>query len=260
MTLLRKISLSIGSVLLFTAICSEAAEVPPEYGFVSLSRTTKLALSNDLMSGRYTTKVNGLDIFGQIWITQTLQTEQTRTVSGTFRDQYRDNICSGNFELVIREGDGFTYSAQARWEIIHQQDTPDCADPTGTVFELSLIEAIPATERSGDYTVTEANQLPSYTSGEVTWPRWRVVDHEGLNCRLGDAEGNPIANGDVYSILPFGLTFNVDYPRAPSAVEMDRETKKPYIRLNYAGAICWVRAHRNYVQPVSLMKTLFAGS
>jgi len=233
-----------------------AAEVR-ETGFVSSSGATRLAVTTDYTRGRYTTRVNGQPVYGIFTVEQVNSTNELTTLSGDFIDYNGSNVCTGFIDLIIRKNTQGNFYTEVQWEVRSSTDYPDCSDAPGTVFRMQLTEALPSSDRSGNFTSMNSNTLPSESAGKVTWPLWRVVDSDGLNCRLGDSPIEPNAMGDVYTVIEPSELVEVSYPRSPNAIFKDTTYDTTYLRISRHDAYCWVRANTRYIEPVSVLSNTF---
>ncbi len=228
-----------------------------EIGFESSSRNTRLAIDSDFKGGRYETLVSGERIYGHFTITDAVAQGELNQYYGLFTDYNGDSICSGQMTITVYRNLLDDIVSDVQW-VIGSNSNQHCTDAAGTQFNVSLKEALPMANRYGDYTSNNANTLPSISSGNATWPLWQVIDSEGLNCRLGYTSTEPDAYGNVVAVIPPGTLVDVSYPRAPNAVFIDGNTLRSYLKIEYYGSSCWVRAHQHFIQPASVAKSSLA--
>ncbi|MBE9123025.1 hypothetical protein IQ269_20035 [Tychonema sp. LEGE 07199] len=208
------------------------------------TRKTTLNLSEKVNNpnGFYFTKVGNRDFLGNIQITRSEGAAGSYYYNGTFKDSStgpgRKIICSGDIAIVRRQvGRSGQLGAEVTWKVKGGQN---CTS-VGQTFKVNLVELLPRSNASGDYTASNANTWLSETSGSVTWPAWRVTSRDGeLNCRQ-------TPNGAIKRVYRANRDTISAELRGGNAIAI--ANGEPWL-LTRQG--CYVRANSQYLQPVSL--------
>jgi hypothetical protein len=191
--------------------------------------------------GYYFTVSTGREWMGSITLTSVSAGAGHTFYIGTFQDQTigpgQPMTCAGNIR-ISRQNPGINdrVTAQATWQINGGRGCPS----VGQTSVLSLAESLPRPDRNGNFTAANANTWRSQTSGDGTWPAWRMASVDGqLNCR--NSPNGPIKK--IYTtsdrILPElrGINAITMSNGSPWMLTRDR---------------CYVRANSRYLQPISV--------
>ena len=192
-------------------------------------------------SGFYFSQVGNREFAGNIQITRSEGAAGSYYYNGTFKDSAlgpgRNIVCSGDIAIVRRQVGRSQLGAEVTWKVKGGQN---CAS-VGKTFKLNLVEPLPPTNASGDYTSSNTNTWLSETAGYVTWPAWRVTSRDGkLNCRQ-------TPNGAIQQVYRANQDPIAAETRGGNAILV--ANGKPWL-LTRQG--CYVRANFQYVEPVSL--------
>jgi hypothetical protein len=231
--------LSIATIATAIALSSQSAQASSyRVGNTSLE---VWEVTGPVGTGRYDTMISG-----QLWKgTFTLNAStvgSNRVYLGTFTD-YRpgsNQSCQGTLKLTrpIAITNNPT-PMTALWTI--GPGGVNCPSPIGPGSPLNLVEAVPVAVANGNFlpTPTNGDTLMSQTSGMATWPKWKVVDPTGLNCRL------PAPSGPIISVFPFG---SIVSPSSPMPSKFIMAGGNPWLITGKNQ--CSVRAKNTFLKPV----------
>jgi hypothetical protein len=211
--------------------------------YVNPSGSTSLVLAenNSNAGGFYFTTSGGHFVAGNITVTRRDGTPGSYYYYGTFRDRTMGAgspiSCSGDITIVRRAvGRSATLGAEVTWKVKGGENCPS----VGKTVKVSLTEPLPRPDAKGDYTPQNADTWMTETSGNSTWPLWRVTSSDGeLNCRQ-------TPNGTIKYVYRAQDPVEID-PRQVKAIEFSGVS--PWMRTNKN---CYVRANSSYIAPVSL--------
>jgi hypothetical protein len=239
--------LGLSAIALSITVSSQSAQAS---AYKTASGSTYLEVgevAGTVGAGRYDTI-----IAGQLWRGSFTLTASTvgsnRVYTGNFIDR---NPATANTASTTQSCQGTL--TLTRPSAITNNPTPmtaawtigpggvNCPSPIGTTSTLYLVEAIPVAASSGDFlpTAINGNTLISETAGIATWPKWKVIDPTGLNCR------KPAPTGPIITTFAFGsnVTFAVPMPN-----KFVTAGGNPWLVIgNYT---CFVRAKNTYLKPV----------
>lgn len=195
--------------------------------------------------GRYQTTINGQQWMGTFTATTVINSGTTRTYSGTFSDHLlgpgANQGCQGSITLQRPISNSGPAPLQVTWTI--GAGGINCPSPIGTPSPLSLIEAVPVANGSGNFLASNSNTRPTETNGPITWPLWKVMDPTGLNCRATAPNGIVTTNFATGSIIKAGARFN------PNAFVTAGGASWLSVSLPQ-GQYCFVRANTIYIKPM----------
>ncbi|WP_413162245.1 hypothetical protein ACL6C3_25200 [Capilliphycus salinus ALCB114379] len=212
--------------------------------YKSTSGTTTLVVKRDAnrtLAGNYSTTVNNRKIVGDIRITDAEGVPGSYIYQGIFSDRGLDGKgeCIGDITIVRRQIDrSARMGAKVTWKV---KGGPSCAS-VGKTYTLDLVEALPSPDRKGNFNWNNSGTWLSEPLRYSTWPKWKVTSSDGeLNCREKP-------NGTIKRVY----RTNVDQIEAnknrANAFDLSRGNN-PWL-LTTDG--CYVRANRQFIQPLSL--------
>jgi hypothetical protein len=181
-------------------------------------------------------------INGRIW--QGYFEPPTKTISGnktTYTTKFEDypannmNIrCRG--KLVLQRSSIFTNNPMPMTAVWTITGGTNCPTALGDKTTLNLVETLPIANSSGDF--TPANSESGFPQGGMSniWPKWKVVDPTGLNCRA-------TPGGVLVANLPVSTVINTTVFH-PNGQWLRRSPN--------SGPTCYIRANSTYIQPVRL--------
>ena len=211
--------------------------------YVNPNGSTSLVLAekNSQAGGFYFTTSGGRQFMGTITVTRREGRPGSYYYYGTFSDRTMGPgspiSCTGDMTIVRRAvGRIATLGAEVTWKVKGGENCPS----VGKTFKLSLVEPLPRPDSKGDYTPQNADTWMTETSGNGTWPLWRVTSSDGeLNCRQ-------TPNGTIKYVYRAQDTV-VPELRQVKAIEFSGGSA--WMRTNKN---CYVRANSSYIAPVSL--------
>ncbi|PZO43284.1 MAG: hypothetical protein DCF19_04860 [Pseudanabaena frigida] len=134
-------------------------------------------------------------------------------------------------------------TGQAAPNYLNKPQDRYCDAPVGQQFYLDLPEALPKSDRGGEFTNATSNTF--YSEGAFyTWTEWQVVSDDGmLNCR--DRPDGAIQysyrKGQIVGKLGREILDGKNLVELPNGSSWLRTNQK-----------CYVRASDHYLMPVSL--------
>jgi hypothetical protein len=193
------------------------------------------------LGGFYFTFIAGREWMGSITdVTRSAGAGHTFYI-GTFQDQAIGpgpaKSCKGTIR-ISRQNPVLSdrVKAQATWQINGGAGCPS----VGHTSVLTLVEPLPRPDRHGDFTAANANTFRSETSGDGTWPAWRMVSGDGqLNCRS-------TPNGPIQKIYTSSDRILAE-TRGINAITIANGS--PWLLTLDS---CYVRANSRYLQPISI--------
>jgi hypothetical protein len=237
--------LSLATIATAIALSSQSAQASAyRLGSTSLE-VWELPGGGPVGTGRYETMISGQPWRGTFTLTaSTVGTN--RVYTGNFTDsrqsqtQTQTQTCQGTLKLTrpIAITNNPT-PMTARWTI--GAGGVNCPSPIGPGTPLNLVEAVPVAVANGDFlpTATNGDTLMTETAGIVTWPKWKVVDPTGLNCRL------PAPNGPITRVFAYG---SIVEPSSPIPSKFIIAGGNPWLITGKNQ--CSVRAKNTYLKPV----------
>ncbi|MFN6340096.1 MAG: hypothetical protein ACK41W_15410 [Cyanobacteriota bacterium] len=194
--------------------------------------------------GFYFTTIAGREWKGLVAINQVSAGAGSVVLVGTFRDVAIGPgpalSCEGNIR-IRRTNLGINppsspITANAVWDITGGRGCPS----VGQIAMVSLVEPLPRPDRLGNFNAANSNTFRSETSGDGTWPAWRVVSADGqLNCRA-------TPNGAIKKVY-----------KAKQRVEPELRGVNAFVLSNGSPWLlttnaCYVRANALYLEPISI--------
>jgi hypothetical protein len=212
--------------------------------YKSTGGTTALSIkpdTNSTLTGIYSTTLNKRRVVGEIRITEKQGGGGSYTYQGTFSDRGLDGKgeCIGDISIVRRQiARSGKIGAKVTWKV---KGGPTCAS-VGQSYVLDLVEALPSPDAKGDFNWNNSGTWLSQPLRSSTWPKWKVTSSDGqLNCREKP-------NGKILRVY----RVNVDQIEAnknrSNAFELS-PGKSPWLLTNQG---CYVRANKQYIQPLSM--------
>jgi hypothetical protein len=234
--------LSLATIATAIALSSQSAQASSyRLGSTSLE-VWELPGGATVGTGRYETMISGQQWRGTFTLTAST-VGSNRVYLGTFTDHApfsSNQTCQGTLKLTrpIALTNNPT-PMTAIWTI--GPGGVNCPSPVGTISPLNLVEAIPVAVANGNFlpTPTNGDTLMSETAGMATWPKWKVVDPTGLNCRL------PAPSGPVITVFAYG---SIVAPSSPMPSKFIMAGGNPWLITGKNQ--CSVRAKNTYLKPV----------
>jgi hypothetical protein len=193
--------------------------------------------------GHYLIKVGSANWYGEFTLPTVSNNGGTRSYTGTFRGSRANtantagvnHTCTGTVKIDRTLVAG-KYNLKVKWTTT---GGTDCLPPGGPHPTLRLLkEALPiANAGTGDFTPTNSTTFVGIQeSGIRVWPKWKVVDSTGLNCR---ATG---PGGAIVSAFPLATVINVT----------EFHPNGTWLKTSSNGTTCYVRANSTYLKPFQL--------
>ncbi|MEP0874211.1 hypothetical protein NDA01_31450 [Trichocoleus desertorum AS-A10] len=232
--------------------------------YVSANGSTRLLLDEKNWYGEYQTQINGKVWAGEITPGRILGHTGNRAMYSSFKDNPGvvlespdevNSFCSGGFTAIQTVENG-RYVLKARWSASEGKNCPGVGQP----ITLRLVEALPIADKKGDYFFENSKEwygLPNGQNEFHTWDLWQVVDASGpLSCRVKP-------NGKIMKTYRRGDRITAGYDGRghasailgadnkethPSALNPSSIKGAPWMRTSDK---CFVRANRQYIQPLS---------
>ena len=194
--------------------------------------------------GRYTTTIGTQEWMGSVTTTSIPALSGIKSYVGTFIDNRigpgPSQMCKGTIQFQRLASNIGPAPLQVTWTI--GPGGVGCPSPVGTTSILSLTEAVPVANGSGNFLASNSNTRPSETAGKITWPLWQVVDSTGLNCRTTAPSGIVAKNFPLGSIITAGAKL------VPNAFVTAGGASWLSVRTSQ-GKYCFVRANTSYIKP-----------
>jgi hypothetical protein len=186
------------------------------------SYITRIGATN--WSGTFTPTSNGITNGGMTtylgtFVDKPMTTGSTVQCSGTIKlDQ---TLVAGKLNLSVK------------WVVTGGVGCPFVGTPPTT---LLLKESLPIANTSGDFTPSNSTTRFIPVNSRDIWPKWKVVDPTGLNCRATPG-GVIVANLPVSTVVSTTIFHSNGQwlRRSPSS-----------------GPTCYIRANSTYIKPVQL--------
>jgi hypothetical protein len=192
--------------------------------------------------GRYTTTIGTQQWIGSFTTTPGAASGGIKSYVGTFTDRRigpgATEICKGTIKLQRPASNIGPAPLQVTWTI----GPGGVSCPPVTPSTLSLTEAIPMANGSGNFLASNSNTRPSETNGPITWPLWQVIDSPQLNCRATAPSGQIAEKFLTGSVITAGAKFN------PNAFVTVGGASWLSVRVSQ-GNYCFVRANTSYIKP-----------
>jgi hypothetical protein len=111
-----------------------------------------------------------------------------------------------------------------------------CGFRLNNTERFGMSESVPIANTSGNF--TPANSITRFLqNGNLAiWPKWKVVDPTGLNCR------NTGPGGLIVGAFPVGTVIN----------GTGFHSNSTWLKTSFNGTSCYVRANTSYIQPVQI--------
>lgn len=152
--------------------------------------------------------------------------------NGNFTESTAGGLqCSGGISITRYGNDNAGYSLH----ISKQGNTSGCGSRLDTE-KFGLNESLPIANSSGNFTPTNSNTRFLLGGSFAIWPKWKVIDSTGLNCR------NTGPGGFIVGTFPAGAVINAT----------GFHSNGTWLKTSLNGTNCYVRANTSYLQPVRI--------
>jgi hypothetical protein len=149
--------------------------------------------------------------------------------SGNFTESTASGLqCTGGITLT-RYGNPYALSVRK------QGASSGCGNRLDTE-KFGMTESLPIANSSGNFTPANSTTRFLQNGNFAIWPKWKVVDPTGLNCR------NTGPGGLVVGAFPVATVINVT----------GFHSNGTWLRTSYNGTPCYVRSNSTYLSPVQI--------
>jgi hypothetical protein len=138
--------------------------------------------------------------------------------------------CNGSIKLdrTLVSGE---YVLSVKWMFTGGTGCP-IVGPRSTVLK----ESLPIANASGNFTPANSTTRFVPANSRDVWPKWKVVDPMGLNCR------STPPTGVIITVFPVGTVINVT----------GFSSNGTWLKTSANGNPCYVRANSTYLKPVQI--------
>jgi hypothetical protein len=214
---------------------AQASSYSNASGFSQLAVAELRASNPNISGGYYITKIGTTNWNGR-FITPTVTTSGgTTSYTGTFSDSPfiagTTVRCKGTIKLDRTLVAG-QYNLSVKWMVTGGAGCPFVgSNPT-----LLLKESLPIANASGDFNPSNSTTLLVWANSQGTWPKWKVVDPTGLNCRVTPGSSSVLLTLPVSTVID-AAGFH------PNGT---------WLQTYSDGTTCYVRANSTYIKPVQI--------
>jgi hypothetical protein len=152
---------------------------------------------------------------------------------GNFTESTASGLqCSGAIQLTrYNNGGGYRLSV-----VKTASSGSGCGFRLHNTEKFGMIESLPIANSSGNFTPANSTTRFLQNGNFAIWPKWKVVDPTGLNCR------NTGPGGLVVGAFPVATVINVT----------GFHSNGTWLRTSYNGTPCYVRSNSTYLSPVQI--------
>ena len=233
MKLLLSVFIAIAAIVLAPPLHAQASSYSNTSGLSQLEINELAGINRG--SGSYITKIGPTNWSGRFNASSVTTIGGTTSYTGTFGDSPLISgttiRCNGTIKLDRTLAAG-QYNLSVKWIVTGGAGCPSI----GSYSTLFFKESLPTANASGDFTPSNSTTRFKWVNSRDVWPKWKVVDPTGLNCRATPG-GVIVANISTSTIID---------------VTMFDPSGQWLRRFPSGGSTCYVRANSTYLKPIQL--------